>query len=104
MMMDEARKRMAEEILVKGYVELTPENIKYYFDGFVFSGRNGFYYEQLNKSVIEKNDYEPHYTFEDYIYALYNGGLKDEKYIERQKTKLNIQMSFSEHDKQKKLN
>jgi hypothetical protein len=41
MMMDEERKKIAEELLVKGYIEFTPDNIKNYFDGFIFEGRNG---------------------------------------------------------------
>ena len=40
-------------------MEFNATNIKSYFDGFVFSGRNGLYYEKLGKGIIEKSDYEP---------------------------------------------
>lgn len=78
MMMDEGRKRIAEELLTKGFIEFTPEVIKAYFDAFIFSGRNGFYYDSLGKSCLSKEDYEPHYTCDDYLYALNNGGIKEE--------------------------
>lgn len=58
-MMDDSRKNMAEELLTKGYIEFTSQNIKDYFDGFVFSGRNGFYYEQLGKTTLTAEDYNP---------------------------------------------
>ncbi len=83
MMMDEARKRMAEELLTKGYIEFSPEVIKAYFDAFIFSGRNGCYYDALGKRQLSKEDYEPHYTSDDYLYALNNGGIK-ESHIGRQ--------------------
>lgn len=94
MMMDDSRKRMAEELLTKGYVEFSPQNIKHYFDGFVFSGRNGLYYEQLGKSVLEKSDYEPNYTYIDYLHALNNRGLKNEPYIGRQLGVLSSPITF----------
>ena len=84
----------AEELLTKGYVEFNEENIKHYFDGFVFAGRNGLYYESLNKTVIEKQDYEPSYSASDYIYALNNGGLKEEKFIGRQFSVLHNEIDF----------
>ena len=83
MMMDDRRKQIAEEILTKGFIEFTPEVIKAYFDSFVFSGRNGLYYDSLGKRQLSKVDYEPHYTCDDYLYALNHGGLKEE-YIGRQ--------------------
>lgn len=98
MMMDESRKRFAEELLTKGYVEFNEENIKHYFDGFVFAGRNGLYYESLNKTVIEKQDYEPSYSASDYIYALNNGGLKEEKFIGRQFSVLHNEIDFGTID------
>lgn len=83
MMMDEDRKRIAEELLTKGYIEFTPEVIKAYFDAFIFSGRNGYYYDSLGKRNLSKEDYEPYYTCDDYIYALNHGGIK-EPHIGRQ--------------------
>lgn len=83
MMMDEERKRIAEEILTKGFIEFTPEVIKAYFDAFIFSGRNGFYYDSLGKRKMSKEDYEPHYTCEEYLYAIAHGGIR-EPHIGRQ--------------------
>lgn len=83
-MMDESRKKMAEGLLTKGYMEFSATNIKQYFDGFVFAGRNGLYYEQLGKDSLDKTDYEPSYTYMDYLQALNTGGLKKEQYMGRQ--------------------
>lgn len=94
MMMDESRKKMAEELLTNGYISFDATNIKQYFDGFVFAGRNGFYYEQLGKDVIEKSDYEPSYTYADYLLALQTGGLKNEPFIGRQLGALKKQIVF----------
>ena len=94
MMLDESRKQMAEELLTNGYIELTGENIKHYFDGFIFAGRNGLYYEQLGKTNIEIEDYEPQYTFEEYLDALYKDGLKNEPFIGRQTGILTSQIIF----------
>ena len=55
--------------------------VKLFF--FVFSGINGLYYDSLGKRQLSKADYEPHYTCDDYLYALNHGGLKEE-YIGRQ--------------------
>lgn len=83
MMMDEGRKKIAEELLTKGFIEFTPEVIKAYFDAFIFSGRNGLYYDSLGKKQLNKEDYEPYYTCDDYLFALNHGGIK-EKHIGRQ--------------------
>ena len=84
MMMSEDRVKMAEQLLRNGYIDFTAETGKVYFDAFVFSGRNGKYYESLGKSQLEASDYEPGYTFFEYMDAIDNGGL-DEKHISRQK-------------------
>ena len=83
MIMDEGRKKIAEELLTKGFVEFTPEVIKAYFDAFIFSGRNGLYYAGLGKRKLTKIDYEPGYICDDYLYALNHGGIK-EQHIGRQ--------------------
>lgn len=102
MMMNETRKKIAEELLVKGYIELTPEVIKTYFDAFVYTGRNGLYYESLGKETLEPSDYEPHYTYEEYLMALSNGGLKKENFIERQKEPLKFDIIFDNNGEIKK--
>ena len=88
MMMDEGRKEMAEELLAHGYIEFTEDVAKTYFDAMVFSGRNGLYYEGLGKSKLEKSDFEPQYTLEEYLTAITNGGLLDEN-IGRQRGSMN---------------
>lgn len=93
MLMDEERTYMAEQILKNGYIEFNPETAKIYFDSFVFSGRNGKYYEKLGKQQLEKSDYEPDYTFEDYIYAINNRGL-NEPDINRQREPLENIIEF----------
>lgn len=70
MLMDESRRSTAEKLLRHGYIEMTPENIKNYFDGFILEGRNGKYYERLKKDLISKDDYYPEYTFLDYLNAI----------------------------------
>ncbi len=45
MMMDNERTKVAKEILKNGYILITPNNFKHYFDGFTLSFRNGLYYE-----------------------------------------------------------
>ena len=62
MISDERRKKIAEQILQKGYIEATPEVIKAYFDAVIFSGRDRNYYEAndinyLNPDEISTNKY-----------------------------------------------
>lgn len=103
MMMDEERKKIAEELLQNGFIELTPFVLKCYFDAFVYSGRNGLFYEKMNKDVIEISDYTPHYTEQDYIEALNFGGLHEE-HIGRQSEPLKTYISFKDtYDQKKKL-
>lgn len=94
MLMDPTRKKVAEQILVNGYIELTEETAKHYFDGFVFEGRNGLYYQSLGKNYLTKYDYIPHYTGKDYINALSSEGLANEPYIERQHQPLSKRIIF----------
>lgn len=101
MMMDDERKKIAEELLQKGFIELTPKVLKCYFDSFVYSGRNGLFYEKMNKDVIEVSDYTPHYTCEDYIEALNFGGLHEE-YIGRQSEPLKASIDFNDTVQNKK--
>lgn len=61
MMIDEKRKKVAEQVLKKGYIELNDENMKAYFDGFALSYRNGLYYKNTNDY-----SYQTEYTAEDY--------------------------------------
>lgn len=62
MMMDDSRKKTALNILKKGYVIATDENVKNYLDGFALSYRNGLYYEWIGNA-----DYKTPYTIDDYF-------------------------------------
>ena len=62
MMMTPERKKLAAEILKKGWFEATPTNMMYYFDGFAISYRNGLYYQETNDY-----SYTTGYSHEDYM-------------------------------------
>ncbi len=70
MLMTPERQKFAEELLTKGYVEATPENVKHYFDAFILTSRNGLYYQNLNKPMITTEDFTTPYTSDDYLVAL----------------------------------
>lgn len=46
MTMSDSRLKTASKLLRDGYIEMTDENIKNYFDGFALSYRNATYYEE----------------------------------------------------------
>lgn len=70
MLMNESRRKTASKLLKDGYMELTPENIKNYFDGFIFEGRNGGYYAEKGKEFLDESDYDVEYSYTDYLDAL----------------------------------
>ena len=72
MMMTQRRKEIAETILLKGYIEATPEVIKEYFDAVVYSGRDKSYYEEHNLNFMNPDDVIPNYTAQDYMQMLIN--------------------------------
>lgn len=55
MLMDDERKKIAMELLNKGWIEITKETFKYYLDGFAISYRNGLYYEMIGKAEYQTN-------------------------------------------------
>lgn len=61
MMMEESRRKVAEKLIKDGYILLTDEVLKDYFDGFALSYRNGLYYEKTADF-----SYTTPYTAEDY--------------------------------------
>ena len=67
MMMDENRKKIAEELLKNGYIEATPENLKYYLDAIIFSGRDKEYYKKNKLDYMNPKDCIPIYTINDYM-------------------------------------
>ena len=70
MLMNESRRKTAEQLLKYGYMELTAENIKNYFDGFIFEGRNGGFYAEKGKEFLSESDYDVEFSFEDYLDAI----------------------------------
>ena len=67
MVMDEKRKKIAEELLKKGYIEATPENLKEYLDGIVFSGRDYEFYKSRGLDYTNPDDCIPEYTASEYL-------------------------------------
>ncbi len=61
MVMDSCRKKVAEEILEKGYIKITPDVLKHYLDGFTLSYRNGLYYECTNDFSYTTNYQDTNY-------------------------------------------
>ena len=61
MTMTPERLALAEQILKRGWFEITPDNMKLYLDGFALANRNGLYYETTNDY-----SYTTPYTMEDY--------------------------------------
>ena len=57
-------------------------NLKINNNQLVCKGRNGKYYEQLGKKVIDEEDYSTEYTEFDYLSALYGFIRLDEPYSE----------------------
>ena len=70
MMLNEKRKKIAETILTKGYIELTLDVIKEYFDAIVFSGRDKEFYEQHRLRYLDDNDIVPKFSAVDYLQML----------------------------------
>ena len=62
MMRDEESKRIANEILTKGYIKLDDDVFKRYMDAFTLSFRNGLYYDNNNI-----NNFDVEYTVSDYL-------------------------------------
>lgn len=61
MLMYEERLNVAKTLLKRGWIELTDNVIKAYFDGFTISYRNGLYYEET-----QDYSYTTNYTADDY--------------------------------------
>lgn len=61
MLMEEERKKLAITLLNRGWIPLTPKNLKIYLDGFAISYRNGLYYETFGEK-----SYFTNYTADDY--------------------------------------
>lgn len=78
MMMTEERKEIAEQLLTKGYIEATPENVKEYFDAIIFSGRDNEYYKQHNLDFMNPDDCIPRYSIDDYMEMLIQNHVMDE--------------------------
>ena len=66
MMMTPERKKLADEVLKRGWFEATPSNMINYFDGFAISYRNGLYYQETNDY-----SYTTGYSEDDYYDFIY---------------------------------
>ena len=62
MIMNTSRLKTATKLLKDGYIEMTEENIKNYFDGFAISFRNGTFYD-----LKEDYSYTTNYSPYDYL-------------------------------------
>ena len=62
MTLNDSRMRTALELLKNGYIEMTDENVKNYFDGFALSYRNATYYDETLDFSFKTN-----YTPYDYM-------------------------------------
>jgi len=65
MLMDKNRKKLANELLQNGFIELNKDSLKLYCDGFALSYRNGLYYKYFG------NNFNTNYTSDDYINFLF---------------------------------
>lgn len=61
MILNNSRLELANIILSRGWVSLTDENLKNYFDGFALSFRNGLYYDETGDYSFTTN-----YNAQDY--------------------------------------
>ena len=62
MTLNDNRMFLADKLLKRGWIHLTEDNIKNYFDGFALSYRNGFYYDETDDYSFTTN-----YTSSDYV-------------------------------------
>ncbi len=97
MMINDGRRKTAEELLKKGFIPYNEENLKNYLDGFALSYRNGLYYEQVGNT-----NYNTIYTFDDYERFLFtdDSQVKHEslEVLGKQQTELkNPNFDFSYH-------
>ena len=79
MMLTDRRKEIAKAILTNGYIELTPDVFKEYFDAIIYSGRDKEYYSQNGLDYMNHNDIIPSYSVEDYLQALFHNRVIDEQ-------------------------
>ena len=79
MTLNEKRKKIAETILTKGYIEATPEVIKEYFDAIVYSGRDKKFYEEHGLDYMNPDDVTPEYSALFYMNKLLENELQHGK-------------------------
>lgn len=69
MVMNESRRKVAETILERGWIQFSKENMKDYLDGFIIFYRNGLYYELTGDfsftTSYTKEDYEKFLSWDD---------------------------------------
>lgn len=100
MMMTERRKEIAETILTKGYIELTPEVFKEFFDSIMYSFADKEYYVKRGLDYMNPNDVIPPYTIEDYLEIMYkNRVINEQTYLMLKEDLLNKQLEQSNKKK-----
>ena len=62
MTLNNFRLELSNTLLSRGWIRLTDENIKNYFDGFALSFRNGIYYDKSRDY-----SYTTNYSASDYV-------------------------------------
>ena len=72
MIMTEKRKKIAEELLTKGYIEATPENIKEYLEAMLFCSQDYAYYKKYKLDFMNPSECIPRHSHEDYLIRLLN--------------------------------
>ena len=78
MMMNENRRNIAETILSNGYIELTPEVFKEYFDSIIYSSRSKDYYDANGLDYLNSDDVIPSFSADDYLEVLHINGVIDD--------------------------
>ena len=78
MMLTDQRRQIAEKILTDGFIELTPEVFKEYFDSIIYSGRDGEYYRKNDLDYMNPNDVIPSYSVNDYLQMLLQNNIINE--------------------------
>ena len=66
----------------KGFIELSPDVFKEYFDAIVYSGRDKEYYSSHGLNYMNPNDIIPSYSTEEYLNLLFvNRVISEEDFL-----------------------
>ena len=67
MFFNQKKEHLLKQLLQRGWFEATAQNLKFYFDSFILSDRNAYYYLENNTSMLDTE-----FTGNEYL-ALING-------------------------------